>query len=99
MSRTFPWCSRARPVMRDSCICGEVWLAADICFVSRCVRRDAATITRPIKRPMLQARPATVKKPMIWYGKLLGALLGALIGRGWLGALIGFLIGHQFDRQ
>ena len=48
---------------------------------------------------MLQARPATVKKPMLWYGKLLGALLGAIIGRGWLGALIGFLIGHQFDRQ
>jgi DnaJ like chaperone protein len=48
---------------------------------------------------MLQARPATVKKPMVWYGKLLGALLGAMIGRGWLGALIGFLIGHLFDRQ
>jgi DnaJ like chaperone protein len=48
---------------------------------------------------MLQARPATVKKPMVWYGKLLGALLGAIIGRGWLGVLIGFLIGHQFDRQ
>lgn len=48
---------------------------------------------------MLQACPATVKEPMIWYGKLLGALLGAIIGRGWLGALIGFLIGHQLDRQ
>jgi DnaJ like chaperone protein len=48
---------------------------------------------------MLQARPATVKESMIWYGKLLGALLGAIIGRGWLGALVGFLIGHQLDRQ
>jgi DnaJ like chaperone protein len=48
---------------------------------------------------MLQALPATVKESMVWYGKVLGALLGAMIGRGWLGALIGFLIGHQFDRQ
>jgi len=48
---------------------------------------------------MLQALPATVKKSMVWYGKLLGAMVGAIIGRGWIGALIGFLIGHHFDRQ
>ena len=48
---------------------------------------------------MLQASPATVKESMGWYGKLLGALIGAMVGRGWIGALIGFLIGHQFDRQ
>lgn len=48
---------------------------------------------------MLQAPPATVKKSMVWYGKVLGALIGAIIGRGWIGALIGFLIGHQFDRR
>jgi DnaJ like chaperone protein len=48
---------------------------------------------------MLQAPPATVKESMGWYGKVLGALLGAIVGRGWLGALIGFLIGHQFDRR
>ena len=36
---------------------------------------------------------------MGWYGKLFGALIGAIVGRGWLGALIGFLIGHQLDRQ
>jgi DnaJ like chaperone protein len=48
---------------------------------------------------MLQAPPATVKEPMGWYGKVLGALIGAMVGRGWIGALIGFLIGHQFDRQ
>lgn len=47
---------------------------------------------------MLQGPPATVKN-MVWYGKVLGALLGAIIGRGWLGALIGFVIGHLFDRQ
>ena len=33
-----------------------------------------------------------------WYGKLIGAVLGAIIGRGLLGAIVGFLIGHQFDR-
>ena len=36
---------------------------------------------------------------MGWYGKLIGALLGAIIGRGLLGAIIGLLIGHQFDRR
>ena len=36
---------------------------------------------------------------MGWYGKLIGAVLGAIIGRGWLGAIVGFLIGHQFDRR
>ena len=36
---------------------------------------------------------------MGWYGKLIGAVLGAIIGRGLLGAIVGFLIGHQFDRK
>jgi DnaJ like chaperone protein len=36
---------------------------------------------------------------MNWYGKLIGAVLGAIIGRGLLGAIIGLLIGHQFDRR
>jgi len=36
---------------------------------------------------------------MGWYGKLIGALLGAIIGRGLLGAIVGFVIGHQFDRR
>jgi DnaJ like chaperone protein len=35
---------------------------------------------------------------MTWYGKLIGAFLGALATHSWLGAIIGFLIGHQFDR-
>ena len=48
---------------------------------------------------MLQAPLPTVKESMGWYGKLFGALIGAIVGRGWLGALIGFLIGHQFDRR
>jgi DnaJ like chaperone protein len=48
---------------------------------------------------MLQALRATVKKPMVWYGKVLGILIGAILGRGWIGAVIGFLIGHQFDRR
>lgn len=36
---------------------------------------------------------------MGWYGKLIGAVLGAIIGRGLFGAIVGFLIGHQFDRR
>ncbi len=32
-----------------------------------------------------------------WYGKLIGALAGYLVGRGWLGALVGLVLGHQFD--
>jgi DnaJ like chaperone protein len=48
---------------------------------------------------MLQAPPATVKESMGWYGKVLGALIGAMVGRGWIGAVIGFLIGHLYDRQ
>jgi len=47
----------------------------------------------------LQARSPTVKETMGWYGKLIGAVLGAIIGRGLLGAIVGFLIGHQFDRK
>ena len=48
---------------------------------------------------MLQAPSAPVKESMGWYGKVLGALIGAILGRGWIGAVIGFLIGHQFDRH
>lgn len=33
-----------------------------------------------------------------WYGKIIGAILGYVIGRGLLGAIVGFVIGHQFDR-
>jgi DnaJ like chaperone protein len=36
---------------------------------------------------------------MSWYGKIIGAVLGAIIGRGMLGAIVGMLIGHQFDRR
>ena len=32
-----------------------------------------------------------------WYGKIIGAFLGYLIGRGLLGAIIGFILGHQYD--
>jgi DnaJ like chaperone protein len=48
---------------------------------------------------VLQAHSPTVKEAMGWYGKLIGAVLGAIIGRGLLGAIVGFLIGHQFDRR
>ena len=36
---------------------------------------------------------------MGWYGKLIGALLGWIIGRGLFGAIVGLVIGHQFDRR
>jgi DnaJ like chaperone protein len=32
-----------------------------------------------------------------WYGKIIGAILGYIVGRGMLGAIVGFVIGHQFD--
>jgi len=32
-----------------------------------------------------------------WYGKIIGAVLGYIIGRGFLGAVIGLVLGHQFD--
>jgi DnaJ like chaperone protein len=32
-----------------------------------------------------------------WYGKIIGAILGYIIGRGFLGAIIGLIVGHQFD--
>jgi DnaJ like chaperone protein len=32
-----------------------------------------------------------------WYGKIIGAILGYLIGRGLLGAIVGLVLGHQFD--
>jgi DnaJ like chaperone protein len=48
---------------------------------------------------VLQADSPTVKEVMGWYGKLIGAVLGAIIGRGLFGAIVGFLIGHQFDRK
>jgi DnaJ like chaperone protein len=48
---------------------------------------------------MLQRLPKRVKKPMLWYGKLFGAIVGAYLAHSWVGALIGLLIGHQFDRR
>jgi len=36
---------------------------------------------------------------MSWYGKIIGAVLGAIVGRGLLGAIVGMLVGHQFDRR
>jgi DnaJ like chaperone protein len=33
----------------------------------------------------------------MWYGKLIGAVIGLLIGRGFAGAIIGAFIGHLFD--
>jgi DnaJ like chaperone protein len=48
---------------------------------------------------VLQGHSPTVKETMGWYGKLIGAVLGAIIGRGLFGAIVGFLIGHQFDRR
>ncbi len=50
-------------------------------------------------RAVLQAYSPTVKETMGWYGKLIGAVLGAIIGRGLFGAIVGFVIGHQFDRK
>jgi DnaJ like chaperone protein len=50
-------------------------------------------------RPVLQGHSPTVKETMGWYGKLIGLVLGAIIGRGLFGAIVGFLIGHQFDRR
>jgi len=47
---------------------------------------------------MLQRSRGWVKKTMTWYGKLIGAILGALVTHNWIGAIIGMLIGHQFDR-
>jgi DnaJ like chaperone protein len=32
-----------------------------------------------------------------WYGKIIGAILGYLVGRGLLGAIVGLVLGHQFD--
>ena len=32
-----------------------------------------------------------------WYGKIIGAILGYIIGRGLLGGIVGFVLGHQFD--
>jgi DnaJ like chaperone protein len=49
-------------------------------------------------RAVLQGHSRKVKEAMGWYGKVIGALLGAIVGRGLLGAIVGFLIGHLFDR-
>jgi DnaJ like chaperone protein len=48
---------------------------------------------------VLQQHSPAVKESMGWYGKLIGAVLGAIIGRGLFGAIVGLLIGHQFDRR
>jgi DnaJ like chaperone protein len=36
---------------------------------------------------------------MGWTGKLIGAVLGAIVGRGLLGAIIGFVLGHFYDAR
>jgi DnaJ like chaperone protein len=35
----------------------------------------------------------------MWYGKLIGSVIGLLIGRGFAGAIIGAFIGHLFDME
>ena len=47
---------------------------------------------------MLQRSRGWVKKTMTWYGKLIGAILGAFMTHNWIGAIVGMFIGHQFDR-
>jgi DnaJ like chaperone protein len=47
--------------------------------------------------PVLQAHSPAVKEAMGWHGKLIGMVLGAIIGRGLLGAIAGFVIGHLYD--
>ncbi|MFO1392909.1 MAG: co-chaperone DjlA [Steroidobacteraceae bacterium] len=47
----------------------------------------------------MQQRSPPVKESMGWYGKLIGAVLGWIIGRGLFGAIVGLVIGHQFDRR
>jgi DnaJ like chaperone protein len=61
--------------------------------------RRADTILRRVARPVLQGPSPAVKETMGWYGKLIGAVLGMIIGRGLLGAIVGFVIGHLYDRQ
>ncbi|HZF26263.1 MAG TPA: co-chaperone DjlA [Steroidobacteraceae bacterium] len=36
---------------------------------------------------------------MQWKGKVIGGLLGAVVGAGPIGALVGLLLGHQYDRS
>src|SRR5688572_9522305 len=36
---------------------------------------------------------------MRWQGKVIGAIIGALISRHWIGAVLGAILGHQFDLQ
>src|SRR5215831_18907743 len=36
---------------------------------------------------------------MIWYGKVLGALIGAWLTKSPIGAVVGLIIGHYFDLQ
>jgi len=36
---------------------------------------------------------------MQWKGKVIGGVLGAIVGAGPIGAAIGVLLGHQFDKQ
>jgi DnaJ like chaperone protein len=36
---------------------------------------------------------------MQWKGKVIGGLLGAVVGAGPIGALLGVLLGHQYDRN
>ena len=36
---------------------------------------------------------------MQWKGKVIGGLIGAVVGAGPIGALLGVLLGHQYDRN
>jgi DnaJ like chaperone protein len=36
---------------------------------------------------------------MQWKGKVIGGLIGAVVGAGPIGALLGMLLGHQYDRN
>src|SRR5687768_13775194 len=105
MSRTLPWWSRVNPGRCDSCIGGD----AVASLPERLAVVESADVGVDMARPwgLIRCRvivtlPGTrgsARKASLegWYGKIIGAILGYIIGRGLLGAIVGFVIGHQFD--
>ena len=88
-----------RPAIRASA--AKALLSADMRLPVRAAWRPhgVATHTPPKKAPDVAGASGDGQESMGWYGKVLGALIGAMVGRGWIGAVIGLLIGHMYDRR
>ena len=108
MSRTLPWWLQRSPATLDSCIGGEA--GAEAAEAHAHAGFGFSVVVDMVMQPPVLTRadkmhcndsgdawPRALGMLEGWYGKIIGAILGFIVGRGLLGATVGLVIGHWFD--